>query len=353
MTIFERHTLMTGLQNVEAREQWPPIHGTLRVGLAGAGHASEFHLNAWRRIPEIEVVGICGGGLERATAQANRYSIPAVYRDAAEMVEKASLDVLDILSPRETHAEFVRLGIEAGLHILVQKPLTPTLAEAEQLAAEIPSDMRVMVHENWRFQPRYRLIGDYLAEGRLGKVHQVHLSHRSSNLVPGVDGKRPAVERQPFQGVEPRLLIGEVLIHHLDVIRWLFGPLKVVRAWTGKTQEGIPGDTMATIVLEGPDHLPVIVDGNIATVGFPPMESDRLEILGERASLLLDGPRLLPMGFVAPDREFPFQPDYEEGYFNAIAHFVQCLRNGKPFETPISDNLETLRLVENAYSFAP
>ena len=54
----------------------------------------------------------------------------------------------------------------------------------------------------------------------------------------------------------------------------------------------------------------------------------------------------------APEIEFQFQSDYEEGYVNAIAHFVDCLRSGKPFETPISDNLETLRLVEDAYAAA-
>ena len=343
---------MINTANAKTRDLWPSVEGPLRVGLAGAGHASEFHLNAWKKIPDIEVVGICGGGLERATAQAKRYSIPAVYKNTKVMVTEASLDILDILSPRETHAELLRLGVKNGLHVLVQKPLTPTLVEAEALTAEIPADLRVMVHENWRFQPRYRQIGAYLKEGRLGKINQVHLSHRSTGMVPDANGKRPAVERQPFQATEERLLIGEVLIHHLDVLRWLFGPLRVITAWTRRTEKEVVGETVATIVLEGPDHLPVVAEGNLAAAGLPSGESDHLELFGERASLFLDGPRLLPKGFDAPEMEFQFQSDYEEGYVNAIAHFVDCLRSGKPFETPISDNLETLRLVEDAYAAA-
>ena len=61
------------------------------------------------------------------------------------------LDAVDVAAPREFHAEMVRMAARRGLAVLCQKPLAPTLAEAEALVAEVGGRCRLMVHENWRF----------------------------------------------------------------------------------------------------------------------------------------------------------------------------------------------------------
>jgi predicted dehydrogenase len=91
------------------------------------------------------------------------------------------------------------------------------------------------------------------------------------------------------------------------------------------------------------------VSGNLAVHGAPPAPADQLWIWGARGTIHLDGATLRLFG---PDpRDIAFDPasSYQAAYNGAIAHFVQCLAAGAPFETAATDNLETLRLVEAAY----
>ena len=119
-----------------------------------------------------------------------------------------------------------------GLPVLCQKPLAPNLHEAIELAAEVEDQTRLMVHENWRFRGYYRDAAAWLREGRIGNVKQAQLTLLTSGVLPGPDGLRPALERQPFMRRERRMLVAEVLIHHLDTLRMLLGPLQVTAART-------------------------------------------------------------------------------------------------------------------------
>jgi hypothetical protein len=78
-----------------------------------------------------------------------------------------------------------------------------------------------MVHENWRFRGYYRDAAAWLREGRIGNVKQAQLTLLTSGVLPGPDGLCPALERQPFMRREKRMLVAEVLIHHLDTLRML------------------------------------------------------------------------------------------------------------------------------------
>ncbi|MCP6467958.1 hypothetical protein NL473_28205, partial [Klebsiella pneumoniae] len=86
------------------------------------------------------------------------------------------------------------------------------------------------VHENWRFRPYYREAARWLRDGRIGKVEAAALTLVTSGTVPDAEGRYPALDRQPFMASEKRMLVAEVLIHHLDTLRMLLGPLKVEAA---------------------------------------------------------------------------------------------------------------------------
>ena len=140
-----------------------------------------------------------------------------------------------------------------GIDVLCQKPLTPTLAEAEALVARVGTRVRLMVHENWRFRPWYRELQRWIADGLLGEIDLARLATISSGFLPDEQGRRPAFVRQPFMAREPRLMIAEVLIHHLDTMRFLCGPLRVVGARASRTLADVTGETFAAIFLETAD----------------------------------------------------------------------------------------------------
>jgi predicted dehydrogenase len=329
-----------------------PTAGPLRVGLIGAGEIAHYHLLAWQKAPDAAIVALCDRDLDRADEKARAFGIDAVFADAATMLETAQLDAVDIATWRDSHDSLVRLAAEHGCQVLCQKQLAESLETAERLVAAVDGRIRLMVNENRRFAPYFRTIGEWIAQGRLGELRQVHMIMHRSGFIKGPDGLRPAVVRTARMGSERRLLIGETLIHQLDVLRSLIGPLRVLQARSLHTEPDMPGETLATLMLETGAGVPVVVSGSFVAPGFGSTMSDRLELIGARASIILDGDRLENRGEATEELRFDMKAAYQACFDVAIAHFADCIRNDQPFESDARDNLETLRLVEVAYAFA-
>jgi predicted dehydrogenase len=206
-----------------------------------------------------------------------------------------------------------------------------------------------MAHENWRFRPWYRPLKAWGAAGEIGGVLGLQLTTASSGLLLDDSGRRPGLERQPFMAEEPRLLIAEDLIHHLDLVRWLAGPLRVVAARAARTLADVEGETLATILLETASGAPVVVSGTLVAPGFPPRGQDRLELIGRHASATFAQCQLQLLGPRPRTEVYDTHAGYQASFDGVIAHFAECLASGAAFETDAVDNLETLRLVEHAY----
>ena len=147
-------------------------------------------------------------------------------------------------------------------------------------------------------------------------------------------------------------MIAEVLIHHLDVMRCLCGELKVVAARAARTVADVRGETVAAILLETVSGAPVEVVGTMAAPGYPARPPDRLEIVGSRASAIFEDSELRLLGATPRSQSYDKERGYQASFDNVIAHFVDCLESGAPFETDGVENLATLRLVEDAYAAA-
>lgn len=327
--------------------------GTLRIGMIGGGWVSRHHLTAWKRLaPRAEVVAIADPDGEALSDRAAEFGIAATYPSAeALLAGEVALDALDICAPRAFHAPLVRLAADRGLPAICQKPLGVNLAEAEQLVADVGDRIRLMVHENWRFRAYYRRLAAWLREGVAGDIRQVRLAFLSSGMIADASGARPALVRQPFlRGLE-RMLVSEILIHHIDTLRFLLGDLDVRWAWLARSNGEIAGEDVATILFtRRSDGIPVTVTGSLAVHGEPPLPRDRLRIFGTDGTIDLDGSHLSANGRQALSQVFDADAAYQGAYDSVIAHFVECLKIGSAFETGPADNLKTLELVEAVYA---
>jgi predicted dehydrogenase len=310
------------------------------------------HLIAWSRDTRAEVVALCDPDLGHAQRRAAEFSIPGIYSSIETMLAQQELDALDIASPRDTHVALVEFAAARGIDVLCQKPLAPTFDAGAALARKIGGDIRLMVHENWRFRPWYRRLKQWLDGAAAGRLLQVDMAMLSSGLLPDAEGRRPILERQPFMAHEKRLMLAEVLIHQIDVLRWLFGPLTLRNAMTAHTVPEVAGETLAMVLFETAAGMPVVLRGALDAAGYPERTLDRLEIVGTRASAMLDGTVIRYSGSEIREEAFEFARDYQASFDGAIRHFVDGLVAGAPFETDVTDNLETLRLVEQAYAMA-
>src|SRR5882724_5609263 len=188
----------------------------LRCGLIGCGFFAQFHIDAWRRMPGVELAAAADPDLARA-----RQAAPRAYSTAEEMFESERLDFVDIATRADSHLPLVRLAASRKIPAICQKPMAANWADAVAMvdaaeAAGIP----LMIHENWRWQPWYRAAKGILDRGEIGQPVTYWFRTRRN------DGSGPApYSHQTYFRAMPRLLIYETLVHHIDTARFLFGDL--------------------------------------------------------------------------------------------------------------------------------
>lgn len=323
----------------------------LRVALVGAGMISLYHLRAWQAAG-MPVVAVCDIDRAKAEMRAAEFGVERVYDDPEALFADGGFEAVDIAASVGAHAAVARLAADHGVHIMLQKPMTETVAEAEALVATVGERVRFMVHENYRFRPHYRTVRRWIAEGRIGTPRHAAISCRGSGLCPR-DGKEPfLLERQPYLRGFRRNLVFETMIHHLDVLRCLCGPLRVVAARLNRLATGLPGEDTAAILLEGPDGFIATADGSICAPGYPPLHGDRLEIIGTHGTVVMDYNRVYLVGNEDDAEEIDLLGRYQECFATVMSAFVSGVRDGTPFETDRLDNLETLKLMESVYRAA-
>jgi predicted dehydrogenase len=326
---------------------------TLRIGVLGCGMISNEHFAAWARCQGARVAAVCDPTVERAEARAAEFGVEAVFDSAEALMASGTVDAVDIVTPRETHADLVRLAARHGLHALCEKPLCPTYGEAQRLVADVAGTIRVMVNENWRYRAYFIQLAEWLRAGRLGTVTQARIAlWRSSMLPRAEDGRIHSLARQPFLAREARVLIAESLIHEIDVARALFGEMDLLACCTARACDEIVGEDSATLLLRTRHGLPVTIDGVMTAAGHGARAPDRLEIAGTRCSVLLDGGTLRLFGAEEETHTYDEDQVRRDCFAASLQHFVDNLGSGAPFWTSADDQLESLRLMEDAYRHA-
>lgn len=323
----------------------------LQAALIGAGMISLYHLRAWQAAG-VPVVAVCDLDRSKAQARAKEFGIPRVYDNPRAMFADGGFALVDIAASVAGHAPLTRMAADHGVHVMLQKPMTETVAQAEALVGDVGERVRFMVHENYRFRAHYMTVRQWIEEGRIGRPRHAAIAVRGSGLCSR-DGAEPfLVERQPYLKGFRRNLVFETMIHHLDVLRLLVGPLTVVAAGLNRLADGLPGEDTAVVLLSGPDGLIATADGCICAPGYPPLHGDRLEIVGTRATVVMDYDRVFLVGQEDAAVEVDLLGRYQECFDHAVGDFVRGVRDGSTFETDRLDNLETLRLMESVYDAA-
>ena len=104
----------------------------LRVAAIGAGYFSQFHYDAWTRMDDVELVGVCDLDPTRAADTATRWSVPLSFTDAAAMLDALKPDLVDIITPPDAHLALIRLAAARRINAICQKTFCRSIAEARQ-----------------------------------------------------------------------------------------------------------------------------------------------------------------------------------------------------------------------------
>lgn len=155
----------------------------LRVAIIGCGKIADQHILALQRIPDCGVVAVCDREGLMAGQLAERFRIPGVFSDAAEMLREAKPQVVHITTPPQSHFALAMQCLEAGCHVYLEKPFTVTSVEAKQvLDLAVGRSLLVAAGHNYQFTAEMCRMRKLVAEGFLGGA-PVHLeSHWSYDL---------------------------------------------------------------------------------------------------------------------------------------------------------------------------
>lgn len=227
----------------------------IRTACIGTGYFSRFHYDAWRRIENVELVASVSLNVDEARAE----NLPAFER-CEEMLDAVAVDLVDIITPPSSHLELIASCVDAGVKaIICQKPFCNTLAEAAK-ATKLCEDHGVLlvIHENFRFQPWYRVMKEMIENGSIGAPHQLTFRLRTGDG----QGAEAYLDRQPYFQKMERFLIRETGVHWIDTFRFLFGSPKSVYADLRKLNPAIAGEDAGYFIMEFDSGKRAIFDGN-------------------------------------------------------------------------------------------
>lgn len=163
----------------------------IKVGIIGAGGIGETHLEALRRIGGVEVTAICRRDREWATAYAEKHGIPKVYTDYRELVDDGGVEVVHIATPNHLHYEQVMYALEAGKHVVCDKPLgVNTTQTAKMLALAKEKKLTHAVCYNHRFLPLIFQMREMVRKGDLGKLTLIR-GYALGDFMMGIAGIDP------------------------------------------------------------------------------------------------------------------------------------------------------------------
>ena len=321
----------------------------------GAGYFSKFQYEAWNRIPEVTITAMCNRDPARGEAIQRDYGVAGRYTDYREMLEKEKPDFVDIITPPNTHLEMSRIAGELGIHVICQKPLAPTFAEAEQIVADAQrAGIRFMVHENFRFQPWHREIKRLLTAGAIGeKIHSLHFRMRMGDGW----GEDAYLARQPYFREMPKLLVYETGVHFIDTFRYLAGEIDGTFSILRKLNPVIAGEDAGLLVFEFASGAIGVWDANRYNECNDPdprytFGEFLIEAGGGSIRLGLDSRITVQrLGEEETEHEYAHRRHAFSGdcVYTTQRHFVDCLISGKPFETDGTDYLRTLAVQEAVY----
>jgi predicted dehydrogenase len=153
----------------------------IRVGVIGAG-IGQVHLAAYTTLPGVEVIGLADLNDERAREVAATYAVPETYHDYVDLLARADLDAVSVCLPNALHAPVALAALQHGKHVLVEKPMARTVAEADAMIAAAAAAGRVlMVSFNYRYRGDVQWLRQYIDSGALGRIYyaKAHWMRRS------------------------------------------------------------------------------------------------------------------------------------------------------------------------------
>jgi len=373
------------------------MQNRLRVGMIGYRFMGKAHSNAWRQAPhffplkaDIEMHTICGRDAKAVEEAQKQLGWKNASTDWKQVVNSKEIDIIDINTPNDSHAEIAIAAAKAGKHILCEKPLALNVAQCqEMLDAAKKARVVHMVCHNYRRIPAIALAKKLIDEGAIGQIYHYYARYAQDWIV---DPKFPLVWRLQ-KAVSGSGTHGDINAHIIDLGRYLVGEFKEVcglmhtfikerplmdesgkgqglggkgaqkmgkvtvddaASFLGRFENGALANLEATrFALGRKNHITIEINGSKGSLYFDFEDMNRLKFFDNTQPADRQGFRDILV--TQPGGNHPFfgawwPPGhiigYEHTFVHTIADFVNAVVNGKPVQPTFEDGLKNERVLE-------
>jgi predicted dehydrogenase len=329
----------------------------MRVGVIGCGRQGTFHLEAYAGIGDVEVVAVCDTDPSRAGVARDRFHAVA-YSDYRSLLDEQRLDLVSVVTMPVTHREIVVAALEAGAHVLCEKPMARNLGEAREMAAAARrTGKSLTLGYNMRHMGSSRFLHDYVERGELGKP----LYTRTWCL----DNDVPAWGQHHVRALAGGGVFMADAGHVLDLALWVAGypePTTVsatsTQVFPRKRQSTMSAEAAASYDVEdlAAAHIR-FADGSWMTLEVSwcwdaPEPSYSFEMIGERAGLRHDPLRVIREVAGKPADVTPpgiADVDWDASVRSEVEAVVRSLRDGTAPIVRLDEALTVQAIIDACY----
>lgn len=341
----------------------------IRVGIVGCGRIADLHVVGYRGRVDAKIVALCDLDLAHLEDRKARWGLAnaKLFTNHQAMFDSGLVDMVEILVPHHLHYSVATDAILAGLHVSLQKPMTLTLTEADELVAlAAQSKRQVRLYENFMFYPPVRIATELVESGAIGDV----ISVRQKSL----SGQSPNAWQVPAATqawrLDPAACGGGPLVfddgHHKFALSWLYcGPAQSVHAWIGETESAVgPLDAPALVSVrhrnETISSLEVVHARDLVITDTEHYaQDDRLEITGTAGVIWVNRGHgqvgeFAPVACYSDGRyeTFDCPTGWEQSFVGATQHFLDALGQDKTATLSLAQGRDILAMALAAQASA-
>lgn len=268
----------------------------LRFGLVGCGVIGPLHAQALASLADAELCAVTDLVAARAERLAADYGVRA-YTDLAEMLVREHLDVVTICTPSGLHGEHACQAMRAGCHVIVEKPMEIRREAIDQmLRVQAKQRVKLAVISQHRFDPALQQVRTLLEDGAFGRLVL-------GNAVIPWWRSQAYYDSGEWRGtweLDGGGILMNQSIHYIDLLQWMMGPVTSLRAYTDTLAHRMETEDVATAVLRFASGALGTIS---ATTGAYPGLAARLELLGARGSVAIEGDELSYLHLARDEQE--------------------------------------------------
>ena len=337
----------------------------LKVGVIGVGGIAKTHYPGWEKSPDAELAGLADLSAKVLQEIGKEHGITKLYEKPQDLIDDPDIDIIDICTPNMYHAPLAIAALQAGKHVICEKPLAPTPDDIRELIkARDKSGKLLMTAQHMRYEGHSRALKAEVDAGKLGEIYHARawmLRRAATPLSPGFIYKKNS-------GGGPCIDIG---VHVLDTTLWMMGhpkPISVTgvtqdkllhqagafSVWGGAIPTDIDVEEFAAAMIRFDNGATMILEVSWMLHHATDVEEMKIWLYGDKGGALWPQNTLYTTDN-ATQQQFDTQlkmKDSDAPHALECVAFADAVANGKPSPVPAEQSLDVQTILHGLYQSA-